>query len=87
MQYRDEIIAIMDKQIAKGYDKYGKHLEDNPRTLIEAVEAACEEQMDTLFYMREIINKIKMLQAELDTCRYYNDYMQEQVKVLRHGQK
>ena len=87
MQYRDEIIAIMDKQIAKGYDKYGKHLEDNPRTLIEAVEAACEEQMDALFYMREMSHKIIKLQAELEGCRHYNNYLQEQVKVLRHGQK
>ena len=87
MQYRDEIIAIMDRQIAKGYDKYEMHLEDNPRTLMEAINAACEEQMDNLFYMREMAYKTTELLAELEGCRYYNDYLQEQIKVLKHGQK
>lgn len=87
MQYRDEIMAIMDRQIAKGYDKYEMHLEDNPRTLMEAIDAACEEQMDNLFYMREMAYKTTKLLGELAGCRYYNDYLQEQIKVLKHGQK
>ena len=87
MRYRDEIITIMDKQIAKGYDKYGIHLEDNPRTLIDSLEAACEELVDNLFYMREAIQKVKTLEAMLAHCEWAWELQNERIKVLMDGQK
>jgi hypothetical protein len=87
LQYRDEIIAIMDKQIAKGYNKYGIHLEDNPRTLIDSLEAACEELVDNLVYMREAIQKVKTLEARLANCEWAWEMQKEQIKVLIDGQK
>ena len=58
MKYRDEILALMDQQQEKGLRKYGTYLEDNPRPVVEAIDAMAQELIDGLQYFMEIKDKL-----------------------------
>ena len=48
--YRDQVIALLDRQDAKGMEKYGTALEDNPTGILERLQHSVEEQVDNLRY-------------------------------------
>lgn len=59
--YRENIIKMMDKQMAKGKHEYGMLLEENSKLSDEeCITYAQEEAIDLLFYLekiKEILNK------------------------------
>lgn len=65
MTYRDQIVSILDKQIAKGMKEYGMLLDNNPRPAVEAIDFALEEGVDWLMYLSEIKEKVKGLLDEI----------------------
>jgi len=68
-RYKDEVNKLMDKQIDKGVSKYGQVLEDNPRSVIKALEYQSEELVDALFYAREAIEKVKKMERVVEAAK------------------
>jgi NTP pyrophosphatase (non-canonical NTP hydrolase) len=55
MNYRDNILALIDKQREKGMKKYGETLEDNVTLSVEQrIEHAEEELIDALQYLEHL---------------------------------
>ena len=52
--YRRNIIAKIDKQIAKGVNKYGQKLEKNDISMKEKLNHLEEELVDALFYIQHL---------------------------------
>jgi hypothetical protein len=50
VNYRDQIISLLDRQLAKGQKKYGQPLEQNPASIRERLQHSAEEQIDNLCY-------------------------------------
>jgi hypothetical protein len=50
MNYREQINALLDRQDAKGMEKYGQALEQNPAAIQERLQHSAEEQVDNLRY-------------------------------------
>lgn len=73
--YRDAIVAMIDKQRAKGLEKYGQTLEDNTTlTNCQRIEHAQEELVDALQYLEHL----KQTQADRLTA---NDYQRAAMRT------
>ena len=59
-EYKENIIGKMDKQINKGYDKYGTTLEHNVGLNMEQRLVHLQEELiDGLFYTEHLISKYR----------------------------
>jgi NTP pyrophosphatase (non-canonical NTP hydrolase) len=73
--YRDAIVAMIDKQRAKGLEKYGQTLEDNTTlTNCQRIEHAQEELVDALQYLEHL----KQTQADRLTA---NDFQRAAMRT------
>lgn len=73
--YRDAIVALIDKQRAKGLEKYGQTLEDNTTlTNCQRIEHAQEELVDALQYLEHL----KQTQADKLTA---NDFQRAAMRT------
>lgn len=59
MNLREDIIAVMDRQEAKGISKYGQPLTQTDREVVTALEYLQEELVDGLYYVTEAKRKIQ----------------------------
>ena len=67
--YRDAIVRLIDRQRAKGMDKYGQTLEENTTlTTEQSIEHAQEELVDALQYLEHL----KQTQADKLTAEVWN---------------
>lgn len=74
--YRDAIVQLIDKQRAKGLEKYGQTLEDNTTlTNCQRIEHAQEELVDALQYLEHL----KQTQADRLTA---NDYQRAALRTV-----
>ncbi len=74
--YRDAIMQLIDKQRAKGLEKYGQTLEDNTTlTNCQRIEHAQEELVDALQYLEHL----KQTQADRLTA---NDYQRAALRTV-----
>lgn len=74
-KYKDRINERIDRQIAKGVNKYGQVLEDNPRGVLNALTYQAEELTDALFYTEEAIEKMQKVNKLVeDTKKIYKEY-------------
>ncbi|NLS45839.1 MAG: dUTP diphosphatase [Firmicutes bacterium] len=79
MNYREKINRLLDRQDAKGMQKYGCPLEANPASIYERLQHSAEEQVDNLRYTlwamdaleKRMQVKIKLLSTK---CRPYRRY-------------
>ena len=75
LEYRDAIVALIDKQRAKGLEKYGQTLEDNTTlTNEQRIEHAQEELVDALQYLEHL----KQTQADRLTA---NDFQRAAMRT------
>lgn len=58
MTYRQSINNLLDRQEAKGINKYGKPLDQNGRDMLTAIEYLQEELVDGLYYCEELKDKL-----------------------------
>lgn len=73
--YRDAIVAMIDRQRAKGLEKYGQTLEDNTTlTSCQRIEHAQEELVDALQYLEHL----KQTQADKLTA---NDFQRAAMRT------
>lgn len=74
--YRDAIVAMIDRQRAKGLEKYGQTLEDNTTlTNCQRIEHAQEELVDALQYLEHL----KQTQADRLTA---NDFQRAAMRTV-----
>lgn len=75
MNYRENILSIMDKQMGKGLHKYGTLLEDNKTlTVNQRIEHLQEELVDGLQYCEHI-------KAALSDSLSANDYQRAAMRT------
>lgn len=74
--YRDAIVELIDRQRAKGLEKYGQTLEENiTLTNVQRIEHAQEELVDALQYLEHL----KQTQADKLTA---NDYQRAALRTV-----
>lgn len=71
--YREQILARLDKQDEKGMAKYGTILEQNPADMVERLDHLAEELVDGLRYIEWIKDCVLRKQPEkkCTTCSGY----------------
>ena len=55
--YKEQIIALHEKQSAKGFTKYGQAMEQSELDITERLEYLAEELMDGLHYVFSVMEK------------------------------
>lgn len=84
-KYRENILAIMDRQQEKGVKKYGSLLEDNDLGNVERIEYLQEELVDALQYCEHIKDRFRTVEAAGDSATSPNKYQKEALRTARAG--
>lgn len=84
-KYRENILAIMDRQQEKGVKKYGSLLEDNDLGNVERIEYLQEELVDALQYCEHIKDRFRTIEAAGDSATSPNKYQKEALRTARAG--
>lgn len=84
MNYRDQLNALLDQQDAKGMNKYGRPLEQNPAGIYERLQHMAEEKVDDLRYTFWVMDLLKTMWWRFPRVKFVDmDTLSKQLDHIR----